>query len=338
MTSATLGLTMPIGATHELTATCRSNLLVALEGAPFSDVLVPFFERGKMLRSALVFTTTAAVGGDPLTAMPAAEAVELLHGASLIHDDIADEADARRGVEAVHRQVPRGTAVVLGDFLIFHALSRLVRGSALGGDACVRAMELLTLHAEQCCRGQIDELHDVGTASGEEPYLCMVARKTGSLFVVACQLGPVLAGAAEAHVTALGRYGRALGIAFQIRDDLLDLVGDSLVLGKPVGNSLQNHRALLPVVYLWQHGSCTAKARFRELTNSEAAPLEVARLLDREGLIARARHAQRSHAIDAAEALASLPASESRATLAALAHSLRTGPQLDFSVAGPLST
>lgn len=314
----------------EFTDACRANVLASVTDAPFGDVLVPFFERGKMLRSALVFLATGAAGSDPIAAMPAAEAVELLHGASLIHDDIADEADERRGLPAIHRQVPPGTAIVIGDFLIFRALARLTKGVAPDkGERGLRAVQLLAHHAEQCCRGQVDELHAAASTVGDEDaYLMTARRKTASLFVVACQLGPVLTRAPETHNDALGRYGLALGTAFQIRDDLLDLVGSATELGKPVGNSFAHDRTSLAVAYLWQHGSLPAKARFRELRMSRAPLGEVARLLDAEGLLARVRATQRLHALDAVESLVDLPVSGSRSLLAAVAESLATRADL----------
>ena len=298
-------------AVGELTAACRANVLADLADAPCSDVLVPLFLRGKMLRPALVFTATAATGGDPAAALPAAEAVELLHGASLIHDDIADEATERRGLPAVHRAVGTGTAVVLGDFLIFRALSRLTDP---------RAFQLLTNHAETCCRGQVDELRaDAAAPDAEAAYLATAARKTAALFVVACQLGPVLTAADEGHLDALGRYGLALGTAFQIRDDLLDLVGDARAVGKPLGNSLAHERPLLPVIYLHRDGSPRAKAHFAALVRAGAGREAVSRLLEEEGLIARAGAVQRAYALDAAAALTGLPPSDARALLEALA-------------------
>jgi octaprenyl-diphosphate synthase len=315
-----------------LRAGCRASLLAVLEDAPCSDVLISLFGRGKMVRATLVFTATAAVGGRPSQVALAAEAVELLHGASLIHDDIVDDAQQRRGLPAVHLCVPSGGALVLGDYLILRALTRLTEAQGLHGRARVlRALETLMRAAEDCCRGQIDEILASSLSWGEDDYLAAVGMKTASQFVAAAQLGPILVGAPEGEIDALGIYATAVGTSFQILDDTLDLLGHPDVLGKPVGNSLARGRPSLPAIYLFEHGSAAAIARYREMERLRAPVAQIVRLLADEGMIARAQTAHQRERDRASQALNKISRPDGRAALEAFGRAL---PSWELVAAG----
>jgi geranylgeranyl pyrophosphate synthase len=302
---------------EELSAICRANVIAGLSEAPCSDVLISHFNNAKMLRAGLVFTATAAVNGQPGEVTFAAESLELLHGASLIHDDIIDGARERRGLPAVHLRVSPGTGLVLADYLIFRSFARLSQAESLHpAKNVLKALRVLTHHAEECCRGQVEELDPACYGYGEEDYLSLIQRKTGSLFAAAAQLGPILVGASEEDVLALTSYGLAVGTAFQIRDDMLDLVGEVHSLGKPIGNSLSNRRPSLPIIYLHKYGSKFARAKFLEMRRLQRPPKEVARLLAEEGMFARAQCTQQRQIGKAAKALEQLRPSAAHATLA----------------------
>jgi len=270
---------------------CRAHLVAGLAAeAPAAAVLVDYFERGKLLRALTVFSAAAAVGSDPEAVMAAAVAIELLHGASLFHDDLIDRADERRGLPALHVLVGPSAALVLGDYLLSRAFSVLAEARALHPAARVLdAMQMLARQAQRCCRGQLDELLWAEPVQAERAYLEMVACKTAAPFVAAATCGAILGGAGRAAVEQLADYARNLGIAFQICDDMLDLLAKSHELGKPAGNSLANGRPLLPLIYL---GGVAPATR-----NERRARLE------REGVCERVRATQQRFLDDACAAL-----------------------------------
>src|SRR5512145_2036024 len=170
----------------------RSALSARLLDAPAGEVVREYFERGKMLRAFLVFAATAAVGGEPDDVVMAAEAIELLHGASLFHDDIIDGASTRRGLPALHQRLGVGPALVVGDDLLLRAFAALAEASACHTPARVlAATETLNRLARECCRGQFEELCAQRWVS-EADYMAIVAGKTAAPFVAAGVLGVLL--------------------------------------------------------------------------------------------------------------------------------------------------
>jgi geranylgeranyl diphosphate synthase type I len=229
---------------------CRRDLLAGLARAPETAAVTRYFERGKMLRARLVFLSAAAVGGDPSEAMAGAMAIELLHGASLVHDDIIDGSPERRGLPALHRELGVGRAIAIGDYLILHALSELARCHVVADDRHARAMEALVHWGKECCRGEISEL---GTPP-LDAYEHVARRKTGSLFAAAATLGALLAGASRDQTDALAAFGLSVGVAYQLSDDLVDercvgAVSDRRLLHDAVQSHLrdaQNQLLMLP--------------------------------------------------------------------------------------------
>ena len=201
-----------------LVAQCRRQLLAGLARAPEAGPVILHFARGKMLRARLAFLSAGAVSGNPSDALAGAVAIELLHGASLIHDDIIDGSLERRGLPALHRELGVGSALAIGDYLILHALSELARGPVCDGNRRVRAMEALVHWGQECCRGEITEL----SAAGPIAYEQVARRKTGSLFAAAAALGAILADGSQDQVDALASFGLSVGIAYQMSDDLVD--------------------------------------------------------------------------------------------------------------------
>jgi geranylgeranyl pyrophosphate synthase len=267
-------------------------------------VLAEHFARGKMLRPLLAFAAAAAVGGDPATALPAAEAIELLHGASLVHDDIIDQAATRRGLPALHRRVGAGVALVLGDYLLVRAFA--VLGAAQPSHPPERVLEALGRlgrHAQQCCRGQVQELLAPGRQDSEGLYLAIVRGKTAAPFAAAAGLGAVLGGGAAWEVAALEGYGRDVGIAFQIHDDLLDFTGDEEALGKPVGQSLAEGPPTLPLIYLRRYGSRAAREEYKRMCRAGPERQGLAALLEREGIFQRVRATRQRYVLAAQRAL-----------------------------------
>lgn len=290
---------------HYLRA-CRDKVVFDLKKTPATAVLAPYFEFGKMLRALLVFVAGSATGNEPRSMTMVAAAIELLHGASLIHDDIADEADERRGLLALHRQVGIGPAVVLGDYLILRSFA-ILQESESAFEPCDMLAALHTLNecAQACCLGEIRELLPSGRLDPEENYLAIVRGKTASQFAAATTL-PVIVGGGDGHtIEAMRTYGLHLGIAFQIHDDLLDLIGDARVLGKPVGTSLAMGRPLLPLIYLERYGSRAgievAHQLLRQIERSGQA--DMVKLLREERILGRVTATRDTHVSFALQAL-----------------------------------
>ena len=173
----------------------------------------------KLLRAGLVFAAGSTFGVSSAALLPAAVSIELLHLASLVHDDIIDDAAERRGVPALHVAVGSDRALVLGDLLIVSAFEELTRARPrLPPDAVGR----LAQAARACCTGELEELGDGTGAISEDAYLRIVAKKTGSLFAASAALAAIVAGADADAIAALSALGTELGVAYQIRDDLHD--------------------------------------------------------------------------------------------------------------------
>lgn len=303
--SLSTSLELPASYTHWLERT-RQALYARLRTAPAGDLLCRYFERGKMLRAFLVFAASACVGGDPEDVVMAAEAIELLHGASLFHDDIMDHASERRGVIALHEQLGVGRALVIGDDLLLRAFTALAEARARHPAALVlEAMDALNQLARDCCRGQFDELCAERWIS-EEQYLAIVAGKTAAPFVAAGTLGALLGGGSDPQVSQIQQYGREMGIAFQIDDDLLDLIGEPGFLGKPVGNSLAEGRPMLPLIYLWQESSAAMRSNLQRLGENGWSRELLIDLLKQHGIIDQVLQVRSRHLAAAIRALENL--------------------------------
>ncbi|GGV66196.1 polyprenyl synthetase [Streptomyces longisporoflavus] len=206
---------------------------------------------GKLLRPLLVVQSAISAGGTPYAVMPAAVGLELLHAGSLVHDDIIDGDTVRRGRPSVHHRFGADRAIIGGDALFFQPFALLAecRQRGVPDERIVTASRVLAGAGQDLCRGAMLELDQAGALRVTvEEYLHMAGLKTSPLLSGACRIGAILAGAPDAQVTALGRYGHALGLAFQARDDLLPYDTPSRAAGKPACSDLANHRPTLPIV------------------------------------------------------------------------------------------
>lgn len=299
---------------------CRTTICRDLANAPLGRILSEYFERGKMLRPLLVFVSTSAVGGDPAQVIPAAQALELLHGASLIHDDIIDAATERRGRSSLHLAIGIGPAVVLGDFLILRSYTVFAEMKA---SRVLEALQVLSHCAEECCRGQVEELTsekgDPEESTSEENYFSIVRGKTASQFVAAATVGGILGDGRAEEVEALRTFALNVGIGFQIRDDELDLTNEDALLDKQTGESLQGSRPTLPIIYLKKYGSSTAFKSYRELQQDGGTQPELFELLQQEGVFDRLKTIKERHLNQALEALQCFQNSGEASALAAIA-------------------
>ena len=198
---------------------------------------------GKRLRPALA-VAAAAAGGVEATddVLQGGVAVELVHLGSLYHDDVMDEASSRRGVESVNARWGNLVAILAGDFL-------LARASEIAASLGTEVAGLLAATIGRLCEGQVGELKTAfSVARAEDEYLASIAGKTASLLASACRIGALSAGLERPTVEAVTTFGEALGMVFQIRDDILDVVGTEAELGKPAGNDLVEGVYTLPVI------------------------------------------------------------------------------------------
>ena len=218
---------------------------------------------GKMLRSAALLLAAEACEGSVEQALPAAAAVELVHGFSLLHDDVEDESAQRRGRPAVWTFAGSAQAINAGDGMF--ALARLAMHRLAGaGVAPERALAAMRELDEACLRLVEGQYLDIAFESraevGRDEYLAMIEGKTAALFAAAAAIGAVVAGAPERRVAALREWGRRVGLAFQAVDDLLGVWGDADVTGKPVGDDLASRKMTFPVVAALASGAATELA------------------------------------------------------------------------------
>jgi octaprenyl-diphosphate synthase len=276
-----------------------------------------FEKKGKRLRPALVLLAEMLFGSRRAEDVRVASLVELLHAASLVHDDIVDRAETRRGRQTVHARWGPNVTVLLGDYLYIRTI-----GLALGS-AHERVIGILTGVSERMIEGELDEYAASGNTLSEERYLDIITKKTASLFEACARLGAVLAGAAPQQEEALAAFGLNLGLAFQVRDDLLDLVGDEKELGKPVLSDISEGRMTLPLIHA--AGSRDARARESVLglfgRKAISRPDRVALLeaLERTGSLSYASDRARDYARRAVGCLAGFPDSPAKKMLTAIA-------------------
>ena len=242
---------------------------------------------GKRLRPLFTLLTCQAAGGDPHDALPAAAAVELIHNFSLIHDDIQDQSDTRRGRPTVWALWGEAQAINAGDamFTLAHlALHRLCQRGISAGRV-VTAFRILDQTNLALCRGQhLDLAFENRLDVDTDAYLTMIQGKTAALLGCAGQLGALVASDDPALADRYRRLGEGLGLAFQIQDDVLGIWGEPEVTGKPVGDDIRQHKKSLPVVYvLGRQGNSEAerlRAIYAQKNLSEADVAEAIALLD----------------------------------------------------------
>src|SRR5215213_480045 len=223
----------------------------AAEGAPpdlIEPSLVSLTSRGKRLRPLLLVLSARMGDPDREDLLGAAATIEVLHTATLIHDDIVDGAQSRRGVPTTVAQYGREIAAATGDFLFAEAFSKL---AGIGDPRLVRAF---TVASVGLASGELEQYRANGANVEVGAYLEHIRKKTAGLFQVACVAGATLGGLSLVQIDALASYGQALGIAFQMSDDIMDLVGKPGLMGKGIGTDLVEGTVTLPVIFALKEG------------------------------------------------------------------------------------
>lgn len=272
--------------------------------------------RGKRLRPMLLLLTARACGRVVAAHHVLAAVVEMIHTATLVHDDVLDGARVRRRVATVNAVWGVQSSVLLGDYLFTHAFHL---ASTLD-DA--RACRLIGAATDRVCEGELCQVLQRGNLDlSETEYFDIIDGKTAELTACCCHLGALYSGASAEVVQALVRYGRAVGLAFQIADDLLDLIGEEKTTGKSLGTDVEQRKLTLPLIYLLNQEDRDLAARVRQtLLGSDNHKRELLRpWLQKSGALDYARRRAEELAAQARGELACLPPSPCRSILEAVA-------------------
>lgn len=202
------------------------------------DPIYYFLESpGKKIRPILTLLSCEAMGGKIEDAMAAAVGIELFHDFTLIHDDIMDKDDLRRGRYTVHKKWGEDNAILVGDALIGLAYEKMMQSPPQYFSKILRLFNETLL---KVCEGQaLDKEFEKRSRIGVNDYIDMISKKTAWLFKLACQIGAILGGGSDKNVRQMAQFGNLLGIGFQIQDDLLDYIGEEKMMGKKVGSDLK---------------------------------------------------------------------------------------------------
>ncbi|WP_336886211.1 polyprenyl synthetase family protein [Devosia sp. SL43] len=269
---------------------------------------------GKRLRPMLTVAAAQLFGKGTGTAINFAAAVEFMHNATLLHDDVVDESDMRRGKPAARMVWGNKASILVGDFLLGQAFMMMVET----GD--IASLGVLSAASAVMAEGEVFQLAKTGDlTTTPADYAEVIRAKTAVLFEAACKVGAMSGGADEAGALALARYGLELGNAFQLVDDSLDYGGQSGTLGKNTGDDLREGKMTLPVILALAEGSADEREIISSaLGDAEASDEQVAAvvaIMERHKTLERTLDQAHAHARAAQQALDALPASEMRSLL-----------------------
>jgi len=274
---------------------------------------------GKRLRPILLLLSCKAVGGDPTKCLDAAVAVEMLHNFTLIHDDVMDQDDTRRGQETIHKKWDVNVAILSGDGLVALSYRYLMscnhpRIAEIGRNFSDALLEL--------CEGQaLDKEFENRWDVTLDDYFTMIRKKTAVLIALCTQIGAIFGNGAPEQIQNLHAYGLNMGMAFQIQDDLLDIVADEKTLGKDWGSDIVQRKKTFLLIHALEAGTpADAKAIhtiFNQKNITHADVRRVQEIFERTGTLKAAQKLVQKHVDTAREHLATLPDSDGKADLVA---------------------
>ena len=278
---------------------------------------------GKMLRPALCLITAEAVGGKKEDALKAGSAIELIHTFSLIHDDIMDDDDMRRGMPSVHKVWGEDVAILAGDTLFSKAFEIIINSESTSPLQNNQALATVADACVKICEGQaldmgFEDRFDVT----EDEYMEMIFKKTGALIAAATKAGAIMGGASDDVVDAMYEYGRLIGLAFQIQDDYLDLASDEETLGKPIGSDIgKGKMTIIAINGISSAGDDSEKLlEILKDDNNSKEDIDLAiEILTKCGAIEYARNLALNSVKQAKEVLEILPDSSSKQVLVDIA-------------------
>jgi heptaprenyl diphosphate synthase/octaprenyl-diphosphate synthase len=288
-----------------------------VEFAPLARMLAHVLAgEGKRLRPALALLAARFGASETKDVVALAASIELLHTATLVHDDVIDEAPTRRGRETSNALFGNAASVMLGDFMFAHA------ADFIASTGSVRLVQLFSHTIMSIATGELNQ--DVSAfdySKGIQDYFGRIAGKTASLFGTACEGGGIVAGCPEEWVERLRDYGFNLGMAFQVVDDVLDFTGDQALMGKPIGSDLMAGTLTLPALLLVERSTADNPVRrlFLARRNREKRLAEAIAAIREAGTIEESTAVARDFLARAVGALAPLPAGEAKTTLVDLA-------------------
>jgi octaprenyl-diphosphate synthase len=268
---------------------------------------------GKRIRPSLLLLSAKSQGysGDGMIRLGAV--VEMVHSATLVHDDIIDAADTRRGRPSANTTWGNAKCVLAGDWLYMQAFRVAL------DERNFRVLDLLIGLTQQMVEGELLQMERLGQSITEDEYNTLIYRKTACLFEVSMRLGAVLALANEGTEQQMGDYGRSLGMAFQIVDDVLDLTATEEVLGKPVASDLREGKATLAVIHALENGTETERAAIQTVLTDQnfdaVTHAEILAVLTRHGSVDYAMNTAFQYAEAARTALSDLPDSDFKRAL-----------------------
>jgi octaprenyl-diphosphate synthase len=269
---------------------------------------------GKRMRPMLTLACARLLGYPGTRHHKLAAAVEFIHTATLLHDDVVDGSGLRRGKRTANLIWGNPASVLVGDFLFSRSFELMVE------DGSLKVLKILSSASSIIAEGEVEQLTAQRRIdTGEEQYLEIVAAKTAALFAAACRVAPVVAEADEATELALESYGRNLGIAFQLADDVIDYASDSEVMGKGVGDDFRDGKVTLPLILAYARGSDEQRAFWRSAISGERVGdddlAEAIRLMRSTGALSDTIERARHYGRRAIDALAPFPAGHAKGAL-----------------------
>lgn len=272
---------------------------------------------GKRIRPVLVLLVANAYGYQGRHHHELAAIVEFIHTATLLHDDVVDESSLRRGRQTANALFGNAASVLVGDFLYSRAFQMMVSINSM------RIMQILADATNVIAEGEVLQLlnmHDPDVT--EERYLQVIRSKTAKLFEAAAEIGALIAGANDDQITAAGEYGRCIGTAFQLIDDVLDYSGNAEDIGKNVGDDLREGKPTLPLIYLMKNGSDAEKELIRTSIEQgdESKFNDILQAITNSGALEYTRNQAILASEKAAAAVSDLPESSYKSALLSLSH------------------
>ena len=268
---------------------------------------------GKRIRPLLLLLASKALGSTSHSRIRLGAVVEMLHTATLVHDDIIDEAETRRGRPSSNTTWGNSKCVLAGDWLYMQSFATALE------ERNFRVLELLISLTQQMVEGELLQIEKLGHLINEEEYFDLIFRKTACLFQVSMQLGAAITKAGEEIESQLGEYGRNLGLAFQIVDDVLDLTATEEVLGKPVASDLREGKATLAVIHALERGTGADREAIRTVLADRSfdriSHPQIIEILQRHGSIDYAMDTACAYAEAARLTIADLPDTEAKRAL-----------------------
>lgn len=288
---------------------------------PLADNVVRYFldRRGKQLRPVITILAAKMLRGQvPEATLYGAVALELLHNASLMHDDVVDRSDERRGRASVNRVWDNRVAVLMGDFFLAKCLA------SSNETGMIRVSQALAEMVTRLAEGELEQLANMrARLMSEERYFNVISGKTASLFAACMKVGAYTVDASPDECARMAEVGERMGLVFQIRDDIFDYFPATADVGKPTGHDILEGKISLPLLYAFRHASSAESSRMQALLagNRELTPDEANRLVEfakAVGGIDYARARMKNIAFEARQILETFPDSEARQSLAAL--------------------